>query len=67
MSEYRTLKDIFEARKKARRYYRTAYEKEVINALKEKYNFRKNASVLDILLYLEKIDGNNHTTRLQSL
>lgn len=64
MSEYKTLKDIFEARKKAMRYYRTTYETEVINALKEKYNFRKNASASDILLYLEKIDGNNNNALL---
>ena len=60
MSEYRTLKDIFEARKKAMRYYRTTYETEVIADLKKKYNFKKNASVADVLLYLEQIDGNNN-------
>lgn len=60
MSEYKTLKDIFEARKKAMRYYRTTYENEVITKLKTKYWFRKNSSTADILFYLEKIDGNNN-------
>jgi hypothetical protein len=60
MSEYRTLKEIFQARKKAMRYYRTAYETEVITSLKKKYGFRKNSSVADLLLYLEQIDGNNN-------
>ncbi len=64
MSEYRTLKEIFEARKKAMRYYRTAYETEVIAGLKKKYNFRKNSSVADVLLYLEQIDGNNNNAWL---
>ena len=67
MTEYRTLKEIFQARKNARRFYRTAYETEVINWIKEKHWFRKNASVVDILLYLEQIDGNNNNDWLQPL
>jgi hypothetical protein len=59
--------EIFQARKKAMRYYRTAYETEVITALKKKYGFRKNSSVVDILLYLEKIDGNNNNGSIQPL
>ena len=67
MSEYKELKSIFEARKKAMRYYRNIYETEVINWIKEKHWFRKDASVVDILLYLEKIDGNNNNDWLQPL
>jgi hypothetical protein len=60
MSEYKELKSIFDTRKKAMRYYRTPYETEVITALKKKYGFRKNASIADLLLYLEQINGNNN-------
>lgn len=67
MSEYKELKSIFETRKNAKRFYRTAYETEVINWIKKKYWFRKNSSVTDILFYLEKIDGNNNNDWLQPL
>jgi len=37
MSEYKELKSIFDTRKNAKRFYRTAYETEVINWIKKKY------------------------------
>lgn len=64
MNDYTKLKQIFNARKKAMRFSWTAYEKELIKELKTKYGFRKNASIMWMLLYLEQIDGNNNNARI---